>query len=508
MTETKEKRLEADYVIVGAGAVGMAIADTLVAEGTAGLVLVDRRPRPGGHWNDAYPYVRLHSPSATYGVNSLALGDGRIDRAGLNRGHHELASGAEVLTYFDRVLRERLLPTGRVTWLPLHEVDAGGTAVSRVDGRRIRLVARRRWVDASRADTQVPATHGPDFHVAPGVTCLTPTELSRARHPAGGYVIVGGGKTSLDTALWLLQAGVDPQSISWIRPREAWLLNRANMQPTDAFARQALAAMVGELEAARDATSLADLFDRLERARLLMRIDRDVEPTMYRCAIVSEAELAQLRRIRNVVRLGHVRSVGIDRIVLDGGEIPTSTAHVHIHCSAGGLPREGPQPMFQGRLLVPQYVRRCSPVFSAAFVAHLEATLDDENEKNALCMPVPVPRVPLDWLRMHLQTARNQARWSRRPELQDWLRRSRLEAYSGVLDRLRATADPAAEGLFARLRAARAPALERLAALYREAVGADEYAGATAPVAPAPLVPRPEANAGRSLQGLGFARSG
>lgn len=464
--------LEADYVIVGAGAVGMAIADTLVAETSASVIIADRRATPGGHWNDAYPFVRLHSPSLTYGVNSLPLGTGRIDEVGLNRGHHELASGAEIRAYFDRVLHERLLPEGRVTWLPMHEVDGDGTAVSLVSGQRRRLMARRRWVDASRADTQVPATHGPRFRVAAGVTCLTPTELAQWRRPAAGYVIVGGGKTALDTALWLLEHGADPESITWIRPREAWLLNRANMQPTDSFARQALAAMVGELEAARDATSLKDLFDRLEAARLLQRIDQSVEPTMYRCAIVSEAELAQLRRIRRVVRLGHVRAIEIDRILLDEGEITTSARHVHVHCSAGGLPRGPAEPMFQGSRLVPQYVRRCSPPFSAAFVAHLEATIDGEDEKNALCAPVPVPQVPLDWLRMHLQTARNQAQWSRYPELQEWLRRSRLEAYSSVFERLRSRSDSAITDLQARLRQARRPALERMAELYRAATGA------------------------------------
>src|SRR5690606_41608056 len=104
---------------------------------------------------------------------------------------------------------------------------------------------------------------------------------------------------------------------------------------------------------------------------------------------------------------------------------------------------------------------------------------------NAPCTPLPVRRVPLDWLGMHLQTARNQGSWSQRPVLQDWLRRSRLEDYSGVLGRLRATADPAVDELFARLRAARAPALERLAAMYREAGGILEGADAAAPLAAA-----------------------
>ena len=110
-----DNTLSADYVIVGAGAVGMAMADTLVAETTADVIIVDRRAKPGGHWNDAYPFVRLHGPSMTYGVNSLALGEGRIDTEGLNQGLHELASGAQIRAYFERVLHERLLPSGRVT---------------------------------------------------------------------------------------------------------------------------------------------------------------------------------------------------------------------------------------------------------------------------------------------------------------------------------------------------------------------------------------------------------
>lgn len=456
--------LEADYVIAGAGAVGLAFADTLLSDTAATMIIADRRARPGGHWNDAYPFVRLHGPSATYGVNSMVLGAGRIDDSGHNRGLHELASGVEICAYFDAVM-DQLLASGRVRFLPLHELGDGGVAVSLRDGRRCRLRARRRWVDATRADTQVPATHPPRFAVAPGVRCVTPGELARRRPSDRSHVIVGGGKTAMDTALWLLDQGVDADTITWIRPRESWLLNRANVQPTAAFARQTLAAMVAELEAARDATSLADLYVRLEAARILQRIDPTVPPTMYRCAVVSEAELAQLRRIRRVVRLGRVRSIERHRIVLDGGEWATSADQVHVHCSTGGLPRGPSQPVFQGARIVPQYVRRCSPCFSAAFIAHIEATLDDDDEKNALCEPVPVPERPLDWLRMHLHTARNQQRWLQRPALKDWLRRSRLEAFAGLFDQTGRQADAEWVELQSRLRAARAPALQRMATL-------------------------------------------
>ncbi len=56
------RMLEADYLVVGAGAAGMAFTDALIAASDAQVVLVDRRHAPGGHWLDAYPFVRLHQP--------------------------------------------------------------------------------------------------------------------------------------------------------------------------------------------------------------------------------------------------------------------------------------------------------------------------------------------------------------------------------------------------------------------------------------------------------------
>ncbi len=52
--------IETDYLVVGAGAAGMAFVDALIGACDADVVMVDRRHVPGGHWNDAYPFVRLH----------------------------------------------------------------------------------------------------------------------------------------------------------------------------------------------------------------------------------------------------------------------------------------------------------------------------------------------------------------------------------------------------------------------------------------------------------------
>src|SRR5690349_18513789 len=126
------RAIETDYLVVGAGAAGMAFADALVdaSEGSQ-VVMVDRRHAPGGHWHDAYPFVRLHQPSQLYGVNSLRLGSETIDRSGLNQGFYELAGGSEICAYYDRVLHERLLASGRVRYFPMCEYVGGTRFVSR-----------------------------------------------------------------------------------------------------------------------------------------------------------------------------------------------------------------------------------------------------------------------------------------------------------------------------------------------------------------------------------------
>ena len=79
------KPIETDYLVIGAGATAMAFVDTLLSETDAQVLMVDRHHRPGGHWNDAYPFVGLHQPSAFYGVNSRELSTWTKDATGLNQ---------------------------------------------------------------------------------------------------------------------------------------------------------------------------------------------------------------------------------------------------------------------------------------------------------------------------------------------------------------------------------------------------------------------------------------
>ena len=422
------RTIEADYLVVGAGAMGLAFTDTLVADTDATVVVVDRNDQPGGHWTSAYPFVRLHQPSAYYGVNSRNLGSDAIDQDGLNAGYYELASGAEVCAYFDAVMRQHLLPSGRVTYLPMSEFLGDGR-IRTLGGEDIEVTARR--VVTSHVDIIVPSMRPPSYAVE-AVDCVPPNELPRIRDARDRYVIVGAGKTAMDACLWLLRHGVAAERLTWIKPRDAWVLDRAAIQPGSQFAKRVLRDFSNQLAAVHEAESLPDLFDRLESKGCLLRVDTSVDPTMYRCAILSQAELTELRRIDDVVRMGHVHTVEPGRMTLEGGTRDIDGSALYIDCSADGFAHREPATVFSGDHISLQAVRTCQPTFSAAVIAHVEAAYPDDETRNAFCGPVPYPREPTDWLRMMLAFNKNQLQWFSDPDMMAWTDAARLNVLHHV----------------------------------------------------------------------------
>jgi hypothetical protein len=423
------RTIEADYLVVGAGAMGLAFTDTLVSETNRTVVVVDRNDQPGGHWTMAYPFVRLHQPSAYYGVNSLDLGSDTIDRSGLNAGYYELASGAEVCAYFEAVMRQHLLPTGRVTYLPMSEYLGDGRVRTLV-GEEIEVTARR--VVTSHVEIIVPSMRHPSYAVADGVDCVPPNDLPRIRDARERYVIVGAGKTAMDACLWLLRHGISAPRLTWIKPRDSWILDRAAIQPGRQFAKRTLADFSSQLAAVHEAESLADLFDRLEAKGCLLRIDTSVDPAMYRCAILSQAELQALREIDGVVRMGHVESIEPGRVTLDGGTVDIEGSALYIDCTADGLSKKPPTTVFDGGHISLQTVRTCQPAFSASVIAHVEAAYPDDDTRNAFCGPVPYPHEPTDWLRMMLAFNKNQLHWFSDPDMLAWVDAARLNVLHHV----------------------------------------------------------------------------
>ncbi len=428
------RKLETDYLVVGAGAAGMAFTDSLIADSDADVIMVDRRHAPGGHWHEAYAFVRLHQPSAYYGVNSSPLGHDAIDRDGPNQGLYEQASAPEICAYYDRVMREHLLPSGRVRYFPMCDHVGGHRFVSRSSGDRYEVEVRRKLVDATYLEPSVPASRAPPFDIEPGVRCAAVNELARLAEPADGYVIIGAGKTSIDACLWLLRTGVAPRDIRWIKPREAWLSNRAFSQGGE-LVGSLLEGIALQMEAAAQARSLEDLFDRLEASAQLVRVDERVAPTMYRGATMSAGELDELRRIEDVVRLGRVRRIESRAIVLDRGTVPTSPGHLHVHCAAAGLNPAPSVPMFTEDRITLQPIRTGLIPFNAALVGFVEATRRDLAGKNRLCPPNRLPNAPLDWVRGTLVGMSADYLWSKEPDLTAWLEGARLNPSRGLRQR-------------------------------------------------------------------------
>ncbi len=232
--------------------------------------------------------------------------------------------------------------------------------MSRLTGKATAVRVRRRVVDARYQEASIPATHTPSFSAEPGVRLIPVNDLVRPPGPASGYTVIGGGKTAMDACTWLLEVGVPPESIRWIRPRDAWLLNRAYQQPLK-LVTWLIEGVSLCLEAAAQAEDVNDLFARLEACGQLIRLDPAVRPTMYRCATVSQDELVSLRRIKNVVRLGRVVHIAPDQIVLEQGSIPTGGGQVHVDCSAAGLRLAPARPVFADGRITLQQIRACQP---------------------------------------------------------------------------------------------------------------------------------------------------
>ncbi len=415
--------VEADYLVIGAGATGMAFTDALIDHGDVRVALVDRRHGVGGHWLAAYPFVRLHQSSTFYGAASTLLGGGRIQASGPEAGLHERADQAKICSYYSDLLTDRMLGSGRVELFAGCEYLGKRTFVSRVSGRSFEVSDRCRIVDARYLSPDIPAESKPRFGVADGARVIPVNDLVHLDATPSQYVVVGSGKTATDACIWLLARGVDPNAICWVRPRDPWMLNRALIQPDPAIYLGMFADM---MEAAASAPSLPDLFLRLEDAGIMLRIDRSVTPTMAKAPTLGTWELEKLRTIENVVRLGHIETVRRGRIDLTEGSVAVSDDAVVVHCAADGLKQPPRVPIWGPDAITPQPIRAGFPCFGAALAGYVEATRDDDAEKNRICPPSSYGNTLTDWAHMTVMGSRNAMSFGSEPDIKAWVDRVAL----------------------------------------------------------------------------------
>jgi hypothetical protein len=220
-----------DICIVGAGVAGLnaaSVARRLLPPGGT-VAVVDRRDGPGGMWNDAYSYVRLHQPHGLFTAGDI--------RWRLRRDRGYLAARDEVLAhlcYCLEVIGERITLDPRWGWNYLsHREEAGRVriAVHAPDGDCREIVARR----LVKAFGYGIEENRPLEVSSSQVRSISPSQLEDLGLLAGDdgspVLVVGSGKTAMDTVL-ALRIGSPNRRISLVAGSGTFFSEREKLFPT------------------------------------------------------------------------------------------------------------------------------------------------------------------------------------------------------------------------------------------------------------------------------------
>ena len=231
-------------------------------------------------------------------------------------------------------------------------------------------------------------------------------------------MIVGSGKTATDGIVWLLANGVEPDRIVWVRPRDPWMLNRAVVQPDPVVA---LGLAADTMAAAADAESLDDLFLRLEAAGVMLRIDtgRHAHDGQDADARHVGARPAPHHRARRPPRTHQARDA-VARSSSTTGSFRCRRARSWCtapppDCSTRRWSPSGDRTRSGSRRSGPGF-----PCFNAALAGYVEATRDDDRERNRLCPPNTLPDRPADWARMQVRGTLATRSFGAEPDIAAW----------------------------------------------------------------------------------------
>ena len=405
--------LEADYLVIGCGATAMAFVDELIHTSPAStFVIVDKHARPGGHWNNAYEFIKLHQPAELYGVNSKQLG----------RGGNDLVTRAEIHAYYECVMKQ-FLESGVVKFFPLCEYKGNDVFVSLMQiGLQYKVKVRKKTVDATYMAPSVPSVKEPEFKISNGVNLVPINGLSRNQSAWKRYVIIGSGKTGIDAVLFLLEQNVDPDRITWIIPNDCWYTNR-----TFFYTAHFTDSNIKIMNCIMGCENYNELYKRWESVGFLFRLDNKRDPTVFRGASVTLEEIQNLRLISNVIRKGRIDYIKPGRIVFkNGSEIEIDQDILYVDCSANGTGLFVPKNIFQGREIFLQTVVVVEPLCSAALIAAFENRFpDNEKKKNEILKPLARPQSTAEFIVGLKNNFHNEDAIEKELGI-GWFRRSRL----------------------------------------------------------------------------------
>ena len=481
---------QVDYLIVGAGATGLAFADTLLHHSapSTSVLVIDKNSSPGGQWVDSYGFVRLHQPSDMYGVETMKLEPSGEDcSATTNMEEAHRATRVEILEYYDKVtkvLEEKydfhFVGDSTFDMAQLDDkeeilkVAEEGASTDLHQHHRYKLsggrsIMAKKVVDARYLQPDLPIHVPPKFkynseliNVVPVNTLAETDKLKQQQSQSKYYVIIGAGKTGMDAIVHLIQhEHVNPDNILWIVPNEAWITARENIGSFAEFLHECT-----ELQRKNDLLAnnngrgnieSEDFFQRgfleWEKKGKVYRFDEDILPTKFKDATLSTNELVLIKNVKRVVRNGRVESIDDKGTIhFAGGTTmplpwsPSSTTDTtFVHCSAGAFnyskQTTKPPPIFSPhRISVQDVYGTPGFCFVGSIIGKLESlgTSFTDAEKNAMCAaPTPNPSSSplgpsggdigvISSGHGYVQRLCNLNRWLQVPEIRNWLVRHRL----------------------------------------------------------------------------------
>mmetsp|Transcript_71612 Transcript_71612/g.108155 ORF Transcript_71612/g.108155 Transcript_71612/m.108155 type:complete len:655 (+) Transcript_71612:115-2079(+) len=290
MAATTSTTTTCDYLVIGGGATGMAFCDTLLryhpssassssksdSNNTSNsninstllrVIVLDAHSQPGGHWNDAYDFCRLHQPSHMYGVESVPLEPTTVSLEKVSEEVLHRATKHELLEYYRTVqskLEKENSDGGGFRFIGNATLDFDSevllengnyqycytttTTINNNNHKKQNCIqVTTRLVDARYLQPDIPKHVKPRFQwnadaircvpvndlvniIEESTTTTTTTTTQQQKHRYSYFVIVGAGKTGMDAILYLLLEGkVSADHILWIAPNEAWITSRERM---------------------------------------------------------------------------------------------------------------------------------------------------------------------------------------------------------------------------------------------------------------------------------------
>jgi hypothetical protein len=186
---------------------------------------------------------------------------------------------------------------------------------------------------------------------------------------------------------------------------------------------------------------------------------------MAKAPTLGQWELDLLRTVERVIRQGHIQRVTAEEIVLDSGTVPIERDALVVHCAASGLQHPPTVPIWGPDAIRLQTIRAGFPCFGAALAGYVEATRDDDTERNRLCPPNVYGNSLADWARMQVRGSRASARFSAEPDIAEWVNACALNPARVSVEQRE---QPAVQAAAARLAAHAPGGLARMAELAGE----------------------------------------